>query len=81
MHDCMLRRWVNVKAHPRLGPSNRLDHVQAVKSGQQGARILLHMPVVLWNEFQQQPHLFLLDGFDQKAVIIRQEEGAARLAW
>ena len=55
-------------------------HVQPMKSGQQGARVLLDMAVVLWNELQQQPHLFLLDSLDQESVIIRQEEGTPRLA-
>lgn len=63
-----------------LGPSHRLDHVQAMEPGQQRASILLHMPVVLGNQLQQQPQLLVLHRFDQKAVVIRQEEGAARLA-
>ena len=51
-----------------------------MKSGEQGARVLLHMAVVLWDELQQQPHLFLLHSLDQEPVVIRKEEGAPRLA-
>lgn len=51
-----------------------------MKSSQQGARVLLHMPVVLGYQLQQQSHLFLLHSLDQEAIILGQEERAAGLA-
>ena len=51
-----------------------------MESSQQGARVLLYMPVVLGYQLQQQSHLFLLHSLDQEAVVLRQEEGTAGLA-
>lgn len=51
-----------------------------MEPGQQGARVLLYMPVVLGYQLHQQSHLFLLHSLDQEPVVLRQEEGTARLA-
>ncbi len=59
-----------MKAYPRLGAPHRLDHVQAMESGEQSARVGLDMAIVLGDEVQQQPHLLLLHRLDQEAVVI-----------
>lgn len=65
------------ETHPCFDPSHGLDHMQAMESSQQGARIGFHMFVVLGNELEQQPHLLLLNCLDEEAVIVRQEKGTA----